>query len=174
MTLDNSNSLVLFFPRLLRPDFQLGVRISPERFGLKLAEQIELAKQLMASGKVDYIDLSLWDCFKLPEEEAFKSKPLAEWFVDIPRNGCKVGAAGKIYDAEVCNKVMALGYDFVIPGRAAVIHHDMPKLIQADANWKMAKWPVSIEHAAKEGISPKFVTYLRSWFPGLLEPAESA
>lgn len=157
-----------------RPDFQLGVRISPERFGLQLGEQIEIAKRIMATGKVDYLDLSLWDAFKLPEEEEFKSKALAEWFVDIPRNGCRVGVAGKVYDAETCKKILAMGYDFVVPGRAAVIHHDMPNLIKADGEWKMRAWPVPVAEMEKEGVSPKFVSYLRSWFPGLLEPAESA
>ena len=32
-----------------RPDFQLGLRLSPERFGLKFAEQRELAGEMLAS-----------------------------------------------------------------------------------------------------------------------------
>jgi 2,4-dienoyl-CoA reductase-like NADH-dependent reductase (Old Yellow Enzyme family) len=40
-----------------RPDFQLGVRISPERFGIPLAEARELARRLLATGRLDYLCL---------------------------------------------------------------------------------------------------------------------
>ena len=32
-----------------RPDFQLGLRLSPERFGLRFADQRELAQQMLSS-----------------------------------------------------------------------------------------------------------------------------
>src|SRR5579862_7753092 len=54
-----------------RPDFQLGLRISPERFGLRFAEQRALAQTLLAAGDLDFLDMSLWDCFKPPVEEEF-------------------------------------------------------------------------------------------------------
>src|SRR5271170_5232818 len=36
-----------------RPDFQLGLRLSPERFGLKFAEQLALAERMLTSGDLD-------------------------------------------------------------------------------------------------------------------------
>src|ERR1700727_1635600 len=42
-----------------RPDFQLGLRLSPERFGLRFGEQRDLARRLLASGDLEYLDLSL-------------------------------------------------------------------------------------------------------------------
>src|SRR5271154_821111 len=41
-----------------RPDFQLGLRLSSERFGLRFAEQREVVRQVLAAGKLDYLDLS--------------------------------------------------------------------------------------------------------------------
>src|SRR3569833_3010405 len=43
-----------------RADFQLGLRLSPERFGLKLMEIRDLAGQVMRAGTLDYLDMSLW------------------------------------------------------------------------------------------------------------------
>ena len=44
-----------------RPDFQLGLRLSPERFGVKLPEIREVAAEVLRQGKIDYLDMSLWD-----------------------------------------------------------------------------------------------------------------
>src|ERR1700677_452860 len=77
-----------------RPDFQLGLRLSPERFGLKIGEQIEVARQVLASGDLDYLDMSLWDVFKAPVEEDYASKPLIDWFTQLPRGESRLGAAG--------------------------------------------------------------------------------
>ena len=50
-----------------RKDFMLGVRLSAERFGIKLAESIEVAQRLMSEDRIDFLDMSLWDVFKEPE-----------------------------------------------------------------------------------------------------------
>lgn len=152
-----------------RPDFQLGLRISPERFGLQLGEQIELCKRAMATGKLDYIDLSLWDPNMLPTDPEYASKPLIAWFADLPRNGCRLGAAGKLYSAELCRKVLEYGLDFVVPGRGSILHHDLPLLIENDPEWKAIDTPAPVAHLEKEGISPIFINYLRAWFKGFVE-----
>ena len=40
-------------------DFILGVRLSPEGFGLKLGEIKEICESLIATSKVDFLDISL-------------------------------------------------------------------------------------------------------------------
>jgi 2,4-dienoyl-CoA reductase-like NADH-dependent reductase (Old Yellow Enzyme family) len=57
--------------QICRPDFTIGVRLSPERFGMKLSETTVIAQRLMDSGLNDFLDMSLWDVFKEPEEDAF-------------------------------------------------------------------------------------------------------
>ena len=59
-----------------RPDFNVSIRLSPERFGLRLAEVREVAQQFMTEGAIDFLDMSLWDVFKEPEEEEFKGRSL--------------------------------------------------------------------------------------------------
>src|SRR5580692_12913289 len=62
----------------IRPDFQLGLRLSPERFGLRFAEQREFAGWMLSSGDLDFVDMSLWDSFKPPAEAEFASRPLID------------------------------------------------------------------------------------------------
>ncbi|HEY3887778.1 MAG TPA: NADH:flavin oxidoreductase, partial [Caulobacteraceae bacterium] len=95
-----------------RPDFQLGLRLSPERFGLRIAEQIEVARQVLASGDLDYLDMSLWDVFKAPVEEDFAHRPLIDWFADLPRGQTRLGAAGKLMSAGDCRRILEHGADF--------------------------------------------------------------
>ena len=40
---------------------------------------------LCDEGELDYIDLSLWDSFKDPNEPEFQSKPLMHWFNELDR-----------------------------------------------------------------------------------------
>src|SRR5262249_50319069 len=68
-----------------RPDFSLGVRLSPERFGMQLLEIRTVAGRLLAEGKIDYLDMSLWDCFKEPEDPALRGRNLMSYFTDLPR-----------------------------------------------------------------------------------------
>ncbi len=44
-----------------RPDFQLGLRLSPERFGVVLPDIRDVATEILRQGKIDYLDMSIWD-----------------------------------------------------------------------------------------------------------------
>jgi len=146
-----------------RPDFQVGLRLSPERFGLKFGEQREVARWMLASGELDYLDMSLWDTFKAPVEQAFAHKPLIDWFVDLPRGETRLGVAGKLMSADDVRRALDHGADFALLGRAAILHHDFPKKVQADADFRSIALPVTREHLVAEGLGPTFVTYMSSW-----------
>lgn len=158
-----------------RPDFQLGLRLSPERFGLITADMRALAGELMESGSLDYLDMSLWDCFKAPVDPTFKERPLIDWFTDLPRGQTRLGVAGKIMSARDARRVMEHGADFAVVGRAAVLHHDYPRLAAADPDFEPIARPVSREHLRREGLSPIFVDYMDQW-KGFVapEPAREA
>jgi 2,4-dienoyl-CoA reductase-like NADH-dependent reductase (Old Yellow Enzyme family) len=148
---------------ITRPDFQLGVRISPERFGIPLAEARELALRLLATRQLDYLDLSLWDVFKAPVEEVYAGTELIDHFTDLPRHGAALGVAGKITTAATARKCLARGADFVLIGRGAVLHHDFPRLALADPDFTARPLPVPPSTLAAEGLSPTFITYMRNW-----------
>ena len=146
-----------------RADFTLGVRLSPERFGLKLGEQRELAAILLREGRIDYLDMSLWDVFKEPAEDEFKGRSLLSYFTELPRGGVRLGAAGKITSGGAAHAALAAGLDFVVVGRGAILHHDFPRLVMADPDFVPVALPVSEAHLRAEGLSDAFLTYMRGW-----------
>jgi 2,4-dienoyl-CoA reductase-like NADH-dependent reductase (Old Yellow Enzyme family) len=146
-----------------RSNFNAGVRLSPERFGLKLDEVRVVAQRLMLGGAIDYLDMSLWDVFKEPEEEARRGRTLASYFTDLDRNGVRLGAAGKITSGDTARRCLAAGFDFVVIGRAAVLHHDFPLRLQQDPNFVHAALPVTADYLNREGLSETFVNYMRNW-----------
>ncbi len=145
------------------PAFQLGVRISPERFGIPLAEARELARRLLSTGQLDYLDLSLWDVFKAPEEGHYAGTELIDHFMDLPRGTCAVGVAGKLMSAARAQQCLDRGADFVLIGRGAVLHHDFPRLALADPAFESIARPVSRAHLAAEGLSEPFIDYMGQW-----------
>ncbi|WP_085810935.1 NADH:flavin oxidoreductase [Sphingomonas sp. TZW2008] len=152
-----------------RPDFQIGVRLSPERFGLKLLEIRDVAARLLADGKIDFLDMSLWDAAKEPHEDEHKGRSLMSFFTDLPRGDVRLGAAGKIMSAADAAAAIDAGCDFVVIGRAAILRHDFPKRVAADPNYTSPPTPVSAQHLLDEGLSPLFVDYMRNW-AGFVEP----
>ncbi len=146
-----------------RPDFTLGLRLSPERFGLKLAEIRDLAGELMRGGALDYLDMSLWDYRKEPMEEEFKGKTLMSYFTELGRGETRLGVAGKVMTGDDAAQALERGADFVLVGRGAILHHDFPRQVRADAHFRPISLPVSREHLGAEGLSPAFITYMDGW-----------
>ncbi len=146
-----------------RSDFMLGVRLSPERFGMQLSEIVLFAQQLMKSGKIDFLDLSLWDVFKEPEEEEMQGRTLLSYFSELNRGDVRLGIAGKIRTPAEAEKAIASDVDWIILGRAAILHHDFPRQYQDSADFTPLQLPVSREHLSREGLSDKFLTYMSGW-----------
>jgi 2,4-dienoyl-CoA reductase-like NADH-dependent reductase (Old Yellow Enzyme family) len=146
-----------------RPDFNLGLRLSPERFGLSLMEVRDLAGRLFSEAKIDYLDMSLWDCFKEPVEEAHRGRTLMSYFTDLPRGDVRLGVAGKIMSAADARAMLDAGADFVLLGRAAILHHDWPQKARANPDFRPVSLPVTRAHLEAEGLGPAFVTYMATW-----------
>lgn len=150
-----------------RSDFQLGLRLSPERFGLKLMEIREVASEVMRLGLIDYLDMSLWDVAKEPVEPEHQGQTLMSYFTELPRGQVRLGVAGKVMTAEQAHNVIEAGCDFVLIGRAAILRHDFPERIRRDSAYQSPATPVSPGHLAAEGLSAAFITYMRQW-PGFV------
>jgi 2,4-dienoyl-CoA reductase-like NADH-dependent reductase (Old Yellow Enzyme family) len=146
-----------------RPDFQLGLRLSPERYGMRLSEVLEFAQEVMGAGKIDWLDMSLWDAMKSPAEAAFQHRPLAAWFIDLPRGGARLGVAGKIMTPRVADELVQAGADFVLIGRGAILHHDWPERARRDAAFEPVALPVLPDYLAHEGLGPRFIQYMKTW-----------
>lgn len=149
--------------RRCRADFSVGVRLSPERFGLRTHEIVHVAQRLMREADLDYIDLSLWDVFKEPMDAALQGRSLLSLFTDLERGSVRLGVAGKIMSGPDAQRCLDLGADYVTIGRAAVLRHDFPRRVQADPGYQSPFLPVTVEHLQSEGLGPAFLDYMRNW-----------
>jgi len=156
-----------------RSDFNVGLRLSPERFGLQLLEIQELARQVLAEGRIDYLDMSLWDYAKEPAEADLKGRSLMSFFTELPRGEVRLGCAGKIMTGGDVRACLAGGMDFVVIGRAAILHHDFPRRYAGHADFEPVARPVTEAYLRNEGLGPKFVEYMKSW-PGFVAEPETA
>ena len=145
-----------------RADFQLGLRLSPERFGIPLPESVALALAMMQSGQLDFLDMSLWDCFKPPIDPAHQDRPLIAHFCGLDRGQTRLGVAGKIMDAATAQRCLDHGADFVLIGRGAMLHHDFARQALADPGFACIARPVTRSHLQAEGLGPAFLQYVTS------------
>jgi len=142
------------------PDFQVGLRLTPERMGIALGEFREVAGDVLASGQLDYLDVSMWDVRKAPHEAGEWDGLLLDHVLDLPRHGARVGVAGEIKSAADAAWCRQRGADFVLVGTGAILHHDFARRSAADAGFRAVEHPVSRAHLAAESVGPAFVDYL--------------
>ena len=152
-----------------RADFQLGLRLSPERFGIPLPESVALAQAMMQSGQLDFLDMSLWDCFRTPIDPAHQGKPLMEHFSGLERGQTRLGVAGKIMDAATAQRCLDHGADFVLIGRGAMLHHDFARRALADPAFACIARPVTRSHLRAEGLGPAFLQYVASTWTNFVQ-----
>ena len=164
-SLANRARLLLEIVRGIReacgPDFQLGVRISPERFGMRLSEMLKVATMLYASD-IDYLDLSIWDVTKEAEEEQYRGQTLASHFIALDRGSTRLGLAGKLMGGRQAFECLAMGADYAAIGKAGIVAHDLPQQVAQDPDFT-ATLPVTREQLAAQNVGTAFVEYLQGF-----------
>ncbi|MFM7262675.1 MAG: NADH:flavin oxidoreductase [Acidimicrobiales bacterium] len=145
------------------PSFNLSVRLSPERFGLHTTEIVEVYERLVDEAKVDFIDISLWDCTKNGIDEGFTDRRLIDVFAGIERGAVQLAVAGKLYSAADCRFALEHGADMVAIGRGAILHHDFPRQCADDETFVVRPLPVPRTTLLEEGLSEAFVGYMGNW-----------
>jgi 2,4-dienoyl-CoA reductase-like NADH-dependent reductase (Old Yellow Enzyme family) len=148
-----------------RDDFMIGVRLSPERFGLDLGEVTQIAEQLMLGGQIEFLDLSLWDSFKQPEDPEFKGRALIDYFTTLPRGDTRLGVAGNIRSGKDAESIMEKGIDWIMLGRAAMWQHDFPNLYRQNPAVKSVALPVTRAYLSTQGLSSRFIDYVKRGWP---------
>lgn len=146
--------------------FQLGLRLSPEGFGIPLADGREYARRALETGVLDYLELSLWDVFMQPRKGG--EGLLIDHFVDLSRGSARLGVAGKVRSTADAQWAMDKGADFVSVGKGAIVHHDFAARAVA-ADFVARPLPVSVEVLREERVGPAFVDYLVETFPDVVE-----
>jgi 2,4-dienoyl-CoA reductase-like NADH-dependent reductase (Old Yellow Enzyme family) len=141
-------------------DFIVGVRLSPEGFGVELDEMKRVFAQLVESGWVNYIDLSLWDVRKTLGES---DDLLIDQFMSLPRGDVMVGVAGHIYGGQDAQWCLDKGADFTLPGRAAILHYDFAERVINNVGFTQVALPVSRDYLRQQALGEKFIDYMSKW-----------
>ncbi len=143
--------------------FLLGVRLSPERFGMDIDEIKTICQVLSDAHQIDFLDISLWDSFKYPENKNYVQKPLINYFTELHLNKTKLTVAGNIKSASDVQAVIDMGVDFVSIGRAGILYHDFPKQVMNNPNFEPISTPVSESYLKHQGLGPEFIEYMKKW-----------
>lgn len=143
--------------------FLLGLRLSPERFGMDVEECMKMSQGFIDSGHLDLLDLSLWDCFKAPEDETHRNKTLLEHVSGLRRQHVQLTVAGKISSARDVKRILDAGIDFVTIGRSGILHHNFPERVITDPDFEPVSLPVSADYLRSEGLGEAFVQYMSRW-----------
>ncbi|MBQ0767761.1 MAG: NADH:flavin oxidoreductase [Bizionia sp.] len=151
-------------------DFLLGVRLSPERFGMDIFEIKDVCKRFIKENSIDFLDISLWDIFKFPEDNNANTQSLLSHFTELNYNNVRLTVAGNIKNGADVEKALLAGVDFVTIGQSAVLHHDFPIKVIDNPKFESINTPVSKAYLAKEGLSENFITYMKRW-DGFVEEA---
>jgi 2,4-dienoyl-CoA reductase-like NADH-dependent reductase (Old Yellow Enzyme family) len=156
--------------RVCRPDFQIGWRLSIERYGLQLEELRDITADILDRELIDYLDLALWDSAQIVQEGAFKGQSMLSVFTHLPRKGVRVGVAGKIMGAQRAAELLQSGCDFVLIGRAGILQRDFPRQVEQNPFYESPPLPVTAQYLRNGGLSERFINHMRGWpafvFPG--------
>ncbi|MEZ5184950.1 MAG: NADH:flavin oxidoreductase [Candidatus Nanopelagicales bacterium] len=149
--------------------FQLGLRLSPEGFGIPLSDGRDYARRALESGLLDYLELSLWDVFMQPRKGG--DGLLIDHFVDLLRGSTRLGVAGKVLSAADAQWCLDKGADFVSVGRGAIVQHDFAARALAHDSFVARSLPVPVEVLRQERVGSAFIDYLIETFPDVVEVA---
>ncbi len=154
--------------RAAAPGLALAVRLSPERFGMRTEEVVDVFGRLVDAG-VELIDMSLWDYQRVLPDGPFEGRSLLDIFTGLERGSVRLGVAGKIHDPSDVQFVLDQGVDVAVLGRVGILHHDYPRRLAAEGEGFVPRRPpVAPEVLADEFVSPAFIDYLNTQFKGFV------
>ena len=102
-------------------------------------------------------------CIRDSQEEQYKGKTLLQHFSELERGNTRLGVAGNIRTPQDASRAIESGIDWIMLGRAAILNHNFPKLYTKNSQFETPVIPVSADYLAKEGLSPKFISYMSNW-----------
>lgn len=149
--------------RACGPDFQIGWRLSVERYGLRLEELRDITAHILERELIDYLDLALWDSAQIVQDGDFKGQTMLSVFTELPRKGVRVGTAGKIMSAQRAGQLLEEGCDFVLIGRAGILQRDFPHHVRMNPQYASPELPVTADYLRAGGLSERFIEHLRGW-----------
>ncbi|MFV0428233.1 MAG: NADH:flavin oxidoreductase [Arachnia sp.] len=149
-------------------DFQVGVRLSPERMGIDPAEMRRLAGDLMAAGKIDYVDLSMWNVRKQPDATG-QPRLLIDSYASLERHSTKLGVGGSVSGSADGQWCLEHNADFVAIGTAAILDREFAAKALTDPTYLAPRLPVTGDYLRIQGISETFGELLNEGMPQFLD-----
>lgn len=149
------------------PDFHVGLRLTPENKFIDIAESTTVAGEVMASGLIDHLEMSLWDVFMSPSRTGTLPRLIDE-FTSLDRGLTRLGVSGKINSAADAQWCLDQGADFVAVGTAAIIGHDFAANCLRDENFVAKSEPFNVADLREQGVSDVFLEYLSGRFPNMI------
>jgi len=146
--------------------FQVGVRLSAERFNLSTPEMVALAGRLLTDDRVDYLDMSLWDVRKHREDAP--GQELLATFASLPRGRTRLGVTGKLGSSAELSAALADGADFAVVGRPAIADAQFAAKALADPGYAGPEFPVTKDHLRAQCVGEAFVEYFATGWPHLV------
>lgn len=161
-TLENRSRLLFEIAEGIRQatgdNFQIGLRLSLERYNIKVAEMRDVFIEAIARDAVDYLDIAPWDVDVRTSEPGFEGRRVLEVFTELPRRGIPVGASGGLFSAKRAQAVLDAGCDFVMLARASIGQPNFPLSVARDSAHVL---PTPIRRSTLEdhGLSKAFIDY---------------
>lgn len=147
--------------------FQVGLRLSPERFDLVLEEMVAVTAGALARGDLDYVDVSLWDHRKRPEGHS-DGPLLIDHFLDLPRHGTALAVSGRITGAADAQGVLDRGADLAVIGKGAIVDQSFARHALEDPGYVAPPFPVTRDHLRSQAAGAAFVDYFARGWPRLV------
>lgn len=149
--------------RACRPDFQIGLRVSMERYGVSILDVQWVAARVLKEEVIDYLDLAVWDYRKIATEEPLQGRTLLSVFTELPRGEVRLGTSGHVMSSQQAVEVLDAGCDFVMLGKAAVLDPSFPEKTRRDGHYSAPALPVTADWLKGSGLSEPFIQYMRTW-----------
>ncbi|WP_213714545.1 NADH:flavin oxidoreductase [Cedecea lapagei] len=146
-----------------RADFQIGVRLSFERYGQTFEDIYHICEILVEKQQIDYLDLVPWDVKKTVESGPFKGQKVLDVFSRLTGTSVKIGTSGKVMDVPTLMSVFEHGLDFIMIGRSAILNKDFINQIKIDPDYISPKTPVTKNYLKQQGLGDAFIKYLDNW-----------
>ena len=142
--------------------FLVGVRISPEynQIGVVLEDSLDLV-DLLAESEIDFLHISCWDCF-IPPTHSDDPRMVTEIFAERLANRLPMISCGAVWSTKHAQQVMEQGADLVGVARAGIGHSEWASHLD-NLDYDPQRPPFTAEHLRSEGLSEKFIEYMRNW-----------
>jgi len=153
-------------------NFIVGLRLSPDGYGLCPQEMLTLSQSVINTGQLDFLDISFWDVFRqaphLGEENKQPSCLFIDCYAELDWKNTKLLVSGKIKSADDIIWCLDKGADFVALGKTAILHHDFPNQLRKDIDFLPVGTPVSRDYLRNEGLGETFINYMESRWEGFV------